>query len=167
MKSMHYLLRHTVLCLALAQPLVAFAQSSTPATTSAAPAAPATVATQSVPQPDAAPAAQTANQPTAAAPATSSTPAAGNGTIGAPPAGKGQIVFFRDKKFVGSLISYIVREGTTEEAFVAMRSARDRTLGMPTLILPSIQVNIRAGLLPAAEDNGIAYLKIPLNAAPA
>jgi hypothetical protein len=37
---------------------------------------------------------------------------------------------------------------------------------MPTLILPSIQVNIRAGLLPAAEDNGIAYLKIPLDAAP-
>jgi glyoxylase-like metal-dependent hydrolase (beta-lactamase superfamily II) len=59
-----------------------------------------------------------------------------------------------------------VGAGTTEEAFVAMRSARDRTLGMPTLILPSIQVNIRAGLLPAAEDNGIAYLKIPLDAAP-
>jgi glyoxylase-like metal-dependent hydrolase (beta-lactamase superfamily II) len=57
-----------------------------------------------------------------------------------------------------------VRDGTTEAAFVAMRTARDKTLGMPTLILPSIQVNIRAGELPAAEGNGTRYLKIPLNA---
>jgi glyoxylase-like metal-dependent hydrolase (beta-lactamase superfamily II) len=59
-----------------------------------------------------------------------------------------------------------VRDGTTESQFVAMRTARDKTLGMPTLILPSIQVNIRAGTLPEAEPNGVAYLKIPLNALP-
>lgn len=57
-----------------------------------------------------------------------------------------------------------VHEGVSEEAFVAMRSARDATLEMPTLILPSIQVNIRAGELPPAEDNGVSYLKIPVNA---
>jgi hypothetical protein len=45
-----------------------------------------------------------------------------------------------------------------------MRQARDATLEMPTLILPSVQVNMRAGELPEPEDNGIRYLKIPLNA---
>lgn len=44
-----------------------------------------------------------------------------------------------------------------------MRTERDATLEMPTLILPAIQVNIRAGRLPAAEDNGVSYLKTPLN----
>jgi glyoxylase-like metal-dependent hydrolase (beta-lactamase superfamily II) len=58
-----------------------------------------------------------------------------------------------------------MHDGIAEEAFVAMRSARDRTLEMPTLILPSLQVNIRAGALPPAESNGVAYLKIPLGAA--
>ena len=56
-----------------------------------------------------------------------------------------------------------VHDGVTEEAFVAMRTARDATLGMPTLILPAIQVNVRAGDLPPPEDNGISYLKIPVN----
>lgn len=56
-----------------------------------------------------------------------------------------------------------VHDGVTEEAFVAMRTARDATLGMPALILPSIQVNVRAGNLPPPEDNGISYLKIPVN----
>ncbi len=56
-----------------------------------------------------------------------------------------------------------VHEGVTEAEFVAMRQARDRTLAMPTLILPAVQVNIRAGRLPPAEGNGVAYLKIPLN----
>lgn len=56
-----------------------------------------------------------------------------------------------------------VHDGTDEEAFVAMREARDKTLGMPRLILPSIQVNIRAGQLPDPEPNGISYLKLPLN----
>jgi glyoxylase-like metal-dependent hydrolase (beta-lactamase superfamily II) len=57
-----------------------------------------------------------------------------------------------------------LRDGTTEEAFVAMRTARDKTLDMPTLILPAIQVNVQAGHLPDPEENGIRYLKIPLNA---
>jgi glyoxylase-like metal-dependent hydrolase (beta-lactamase superfamily II) len=57
-----------------------------------------------------------------------------------------------------------VRDGVSEEEFVAMRTARDRTLEMPTLILPAIQINIRAGELPPPEDNGRTYLKIPLNA---
>ena len=59
-----------------------------------------------------------------------------------------------------------VRDGITEEGFVAMREARDATLEVPTLILPSIQVNVRAGQLPPEDDNGVAYLRIPLNALP-
>ncbi|QCX49324.1 MBL fold metallo-hydrolase [Ralstonia pseudosolanacearum] len=57
-----------------------------------------------------------------------------------------------------------VRDGVTEDDFVQMRTRRDATLAMPTLMLPSIQVNIRAGALPPAEPNGVQYLKIPLNA---
>lgn len=57
-----------------------------------------------------------------------------------------------------------VRNGISEEEFVAMRHARDATLAMPTLILPSVQVNMRAGQLPEPEDNGTRYIKIPLNA---
>lgn len=57
-----------------------------------------------------------------------------------------------------------VRDSVAEEDFVRMRTVRDKTLGMPVLMLPSIQVNIRAGELPPAESNGISYLKIPLNA---
>ncbi|MFN3861748.1 MAG: MBL fold metallo-hydrolase [Roseateles sp.] len=56
-----------------------------------------------------------------------------------------------------------VRDGIGEEDFVRMRQARDATLDVPTLILPSMQVNIRAGQLPPPEDDGISYLKIPLN----
>ena len=59
-----------------------------------------------------------------------------------------------------------VRDGIGEAEFVAMRKARDATLEVPTLILPSIQVNVRAGQLPPADENGIAYLRIPLNAMP-
>lgn len=59
-----------------------------------------------------------------------------------------------------------VRDGITEEGFVAMRKARDATLEVPTLILPSIQVNVRAGQMPPADDNGVAYLRIPINALP-
>ena len=55
-----------------------------------------------------------------------------------------------------------VGHGTSEDAFVAMRNARDATLAAPTLLLPSIQVNIRAGRFPAAEANGVRYLKIPV-----
>ena len=57
-----------------------------------------------------------------------------------------------------------INDNITEEAFIALREGRDRQLGMPKLLLPSIQVNVRAGALPDAEDNGIRYLKIPLNA---
>lgn len=56
-----------------------------------------------------------------------------------------------------------VHEGIGEAEFVAMRTARDATLGMPMLILPSVQVNMRAGQLPPAEANGTRYLKIPLD----
>ncbi|MEB0112471.1 MBL fold metallo-hydrolase [Variovorax sp. RTB1] len=59
-----------------------------------------------------------------------------------------------------------VRDGITEDEFVAMRQARDATLEVPTLILPSIQVNVRAGQLPPAEENGVSYLRIPLNTLP-
>ncbi|MCE2658834.1 MAG: MBL fold metallo-hydrolase [Rubrivivax sp.] len=57
-----------------------------------------------------------------------------------------------------------VHLGVSEAEFVAMRQARDATLAMPVLILPSVQVNMRAGRLPPPEDNGVSYLKIPLNA---
>ncbi|NGM19525.1 MBL fold metallo-hydrolase [Roseomonas stagni] len=55
-----------------------------------------------------------------------------------------------------------VKDGMTEEDFIAFRTARDATLAAPTLLLPSIQVNIRAGRFPAAEANGVRYLKIPV-----
>lgn len=57
-----------------------------------------------------------------------------------------------------------LRGGTTEAQFVEMRTRRDATLGMPVLILPAVQVNIRAGELPPKEDNGVSYLKIPVDA---
>ncbi|MEZ5740109.1 MAG: MBL fold metallo-hydrolase [Burkholderiaceae bacterium] len=57
-----------------------------------------------------------------------------------------------------------VRDGISEQEFVTMRETRDKTLSMPVLILPAVQINMRAGELPPAEDNGIRYLKIPLNA---
>ncbi len=56
-----------------------------------------------------------------------------------------------------------VADGVSEDEFVALRTARDAVLDMPTLILPSVQVNIRAGELPPEEDNGVSYLKIPVN----
>ena len=56
-----------------------------------------------------------------------------------------------------------IRNGISEEAFVRMRKSRDATLAMPKLIIPSVQVNIQAGRMPAPEENGIAYLKLPLN----
>lgn len=57
-----------------------------------------------------------------------------------------------------------VHRGVSEQAFTEMRTARDATLGMPTLILPSLQVNMRAGHLPPADDNDHVYLKLPINA---
>jgi hypothetical protein len=57
-----------------------------------------------------------------------------------------------------------VHDGISEAQFVAMRTQRDATLEMPVLILPAVQINIRAGELPPKESNGVAYVKIPLNA---
>ncbi|MDM7945022.1 MAG: MBL fold metallo-hydrolase [Oceanibaculum nanhaiense] len=57
-----------------------------------------------------------------------------------------------------------VHDGVSEDDFAAMRTARDATLSMPRLILPSVQVNMRAGDLPPPEENGVRYLKLPLNA---
>jgi glyoxylase-like metal-dependent hydrolase (beta-lactamase superfamily II) len=57
-----------------------------------------------------------------------------------------------------------VHDGITENQFVEMRTKRDATLEMPVLILPAVQINIRAGELPPTEANGVSYLKIPLNA---
>lgn len=56
-----------------------------------------------------------------------------------------------------------IHDGIEESDFVAMRNARDKTLAMPTLMLPAVQVNVRAGNLPPAEDNGVRYIKIPLD----
>lgn len=57
-----------------------------------------------------------------------------------------------------------VHDGVSQEAFVAMRTARDAGLSMPALILPAVQVNMRAGHFPAPEANGVTYLKLPVNA---
>jgi glyoxylase-like metal-dependent hydrolase (beta-lactamase superfamily II) len=56
-----------------------------------------------------------------------------------------------------------IRDGVSESQFVAMRTARDKTLHMPVLILPSVQVNIRAGNMPPPEADGNVYLKLPVN----
>ena len=56
-----------------------------------------------------------------------------------------------------------VRDGISEDEFVAMREAKDAKLGAPKLLIPSIQVNMRAGEMPPAEDNGTTYLKVPVN----
>ncbi len=56
-----------------------------------------------------------------------------------------------------------VHDGVTQADFVSMRTARDKTLSMPVLLLPSVQVNVRAGKFPPPQDNGVSYLKIPLN----
>ena len=57
-----------------------------------------------------------------------------------------------------------VHDGIDESKYVEMRKARDKTLSMPVLILPAVQINIRAGSLPPAESNGVSYIKVPLNA---
>jgi glyoxylase-like metal-dependent hydrolase (beta-lactamase superfamily II) len=56
-----------------------------------------------------------------------------------------------------------VRDGVSEQDYVVVRTTRDKTLSMPALLLPSVQVNIRGGQLPPPEDNGIRYLKLPLD----
>jgi glyoxylase-like metal-dependent hydrolase (beta-lactamase superfamily II) len=57
-----------------------------------------------------------------------------------------------------------LNDGITEEQFIAMRTKRDASLEMPVMILPAVQINIRAGELPPKEDNGISYVKVPMNA---
>jgi len=57
-----------------------------------------------------------------------------------------------------------VKDGVSEQELVHMREERDATLFMPVLILPSIQINMRAGQFPKAKNNGVSYLKLPLNA---
>lgn len=56
-----------------------------------------------------------------------------------------------------------VHDGVSREEFIHLRTARDKTLNVPALLLPAIQVNIRAGVMPPPESNGVSYLKIPLN----
>jgi glyoxylase-like metal-dependent hydrolase (beta-lactamase superfamily II) len=75
----------------------------------------------------------------------------------------------RDVQFVSTVgeereTNIHVRNGISEEEFVAMRQARDATLDMPTLILPAVQINMRAGTLPEPEANGTRYIKIPIDA---
>lgn len=75
----------------------------------------------------------------------------------------------REPKFVSTVAeqraaNIHIHEGVTEDEFVTMRQARDAALEMPVLILPSVQVNMRAGKLPEPESNGTRYIKIPLNA---
>ena len=62
------------------------------------------------------------------------------------------------------VINVHAHDGISEGEFVRIRNERDDAIGLPRLILPSVQVNIRAGRLPPAEDNGVSYLKVPLNA---
>ena len=57
-----------------------------------------------------------------------------------------------------------VHEGISEQEFIEFRIQRDAKLGLPKLILPSIQINIRAGNMPPADDNGVVYLKLPVDA---
>ncbi|HCE24753.1 MAG TPA: MBL fold metallo-hydrolase, partial [Hyphomonas sp.] len=57
-----------------------------------------------------------------------------------------------------------VKDGISRDDFIKMRSERDATLAMPKLILPSVQVNMRAGDMPPPEDNGVRYMKVPINA---
>jgi hypothetical protein len=56
-----------------------------------------------------------------------------------------------------------IHTGITEQSFIDMRNRRDATLNKPELLLPSVQINMRAGDMPEPEDNGISYLKIPMN----
>jgi len=63
----------------------------------------------------------------------------------------------------GSYTDIHVRDGITQQSFVEMRTGRDATLSMPRLMLPSVQVNMRAGQLPPPESNGVRYLKLPLD----
>lgn len=77
---------------------------------------------------------------------------------------KGREVVFETSVAAQRSSNIHVHDGIDEASFIKMRSDRDSTLEMPVLILPAVQINIRAGEFPPKEDNGIAYAKIPLNA---
>lgn len=77
---------------------------------------------------------------------------------------KGREVVFETTVAAQRSSNIHVHDGIDEASFIKMRSDRDSTLEMPVLILPAVQINIRAGEFPPKEDNGIAYAKIPLNA---
>ncbi len=79
-----------------------------------------------------------------------------------PPINRSDYCYFSTVKEQKALNIHL-RSGISEEHFVNMRQERDATLAMPRLIIPAIQVNIRAGEFPPCEDNGVAYLKVPLN----
>ncbi len=80
-----------------------------------------------------------------------------------PPAYRGEVVF---ETTIGEEKAENIhfRNGTTRDQFIEIRTTRDATLSMPKLILPSVQVNMRAGDMPPAEDNGVRYMKVPINA---
>lgn len=75
----------------------------------------------------------------------------------------GRAVEFETTVAIQKAANIHVHDGISEDQFVQMREARDATLGMPRLILPSLQINMRAGHLPPSENNGTVYLKVPLN----
>ncbi|MHA3884938.1 MBL fold metallo-hydrolase [Stutzerimonas degradans] len=76
----------------------------------------------------------------------------------------GRETFFHETSIGAERVHNVhIHAGITEEEFVTMRTARDATLGLPALILPSVQINMRGGELPPAESNGTRYLKIPLD----
>lgn len=80
-----------------------------------------------------------------------------------PPAERGDVVF---ETTIGAekVENIHFKNGATRDQFIEMRTSRDATLSMPKLILPSVQVNMRAGDMPPAEDNGVRYMKVPINA---
>ena len=81
-----------------------------------------------------------------------------------PPAGRGPL--WETTVAAQRATNIHVRDGIDEGQFVALRNARDATLDVPELILPSLQVNVRAGRMPPADANGVSYLRIPLDALP-
>ena len=72
-------------------------------------------------------------------------------------------IIFNSQKYKKQSNNIHVKDGVSEDKFVETREARDATLSMPKLIIPATQVNMRAGDLPEEEENGVNYLKIPIN----
>ncbi len=75
----------------------------------------------------------------------------------------GRDQFIRETTVADERIANVhVHDGISEAAFVEMRNARDKTLSAPTLLMPSIQVNMRAGKLPPPDSNGVSYIRVPI-----